>query len=113
VLASLLDAAFPTQDPSHVKASKVPQMIETLDEKFGKTDTEEVLKEWKKLYEGRLHESAYEEMAPAGELCDGELPSWTHARLSVEIDRDYVVPDVSAHEAKVRILSEDEKKKNK
>ena len=63
----------------------------------------QILETWKSLYATRFHDSAFEEMADPGELCDGELPSWRDARLRVEADPTVKVPQVSAHEAVMKL----------
>jgi len=58
---------------------------------------------WKTLFEKEAHETAFEEAADPGEQCDGELNSWRNDRLRAERDKNYKVPQVSAHEAATRL----------
>lgn len=100
-LARLLANKHPTIDPRSVKESKLAALVgEVTDEKI---KSKEVHAAWKTEYDTRMHDSAFDEMADPGEQCDGELPSWTRDRLSVEKDKNFNVPSVSAHEASTRL----------
>lgn len=100
-IAARLFQEFPAEDPGKLKLAKVARLLN--EKSIQAARAEGVLAEWKFLYERHAHDSAYEEMAEPGELCDGELPSWRNARLSVERDPTLSVPDVSASEAAMRL----------
>ena len=104
-IAKYLDEKFPTEDPSAVKPSRLKKLYK---DDLQKDAADQILAEWRRLFEARLHDTAYEDMADPGELCDGELPSWEHARLSVEQDPSIQVPYINAHEATI----ESKKKKS-
>ena len=99
-LANVLRDKFPNIDPRSLKESRI---VSLLPHSVPVVNTSEIHSEWKKIYEKSLHDSAFDEMADPGELCDGELPSWTRDRLRSEHDKDYEAPTVSAHEAKTRL----------
>ncbi len=99
-IAKSLREKFPNIDPRSLKESRV---LSLLPKTAPVSKLSEIHSEWKVIYEKSLHDSAFDEMADPGELCDGELPSWTRDRLRSEKDKDYDVPTVSAHEAKTRI----------
>ena len=96
-IAQLLDAAYPNEDPDSLKPRAIEEMLHK--QKIPKPDVAVLKEEWKKLYMQRIHETAFEETANPGELCDGELPSWRDARMRVEEDATVKVPSVSANEA--------------
>jgi hypothetical protein len=99
-LAKSLREKFPNIDPRSLKESRV---VSLLPKSASLSNVAEIHSEWKSIYEKSLHDSAFDEMADPGELCDGELPSWTRDRLRSEKDKDYEAPSVSAHEAKTRL----------
>jgi hypothetical protein len=100
-LAKLLREKFPNIDPRSLKESRIVSLLPHATTAV--SNHAEIHSEWKKIYEKSLHDSAFDEMADPGELCDGELPSWTRDRLRAENDKDYEAPTVSAHEAKTRL----------
>ena len=102
-IASRLLDAFPAEDPGKLKPAKVERLLKSQAVTLDRSSVDAVLEQWKFLYERHAHDSAYEDMADPGELCDGELPSWRNARLSVERDPTFIVPDVSASEAAWKI----------
>lgn len=105
-LGRLLLQEHPTVDPRSVKPSRLVTLTKKIMQSRASSETpdyEKVLDAWKSEYNKQMHDSAYEEMADPGEQCDGELPSWTRDRLSVEKDKNFNVPSVSAHEAITRI----------
>ncbi len=102
-IADSLFEQFPTEDPNKLKPAKLERMLKNTAAGTDKSAMVEVLRQWRILYERNAHDSAYEDMADPGELCDGELPSWRNARLSVERDPTVVVPDVSASEAALKL----------
>ncbi len=108
--ARLLDRNLPKEDPNFLKESRVKTFMRAL---IPAASTElnccDVHSHWKKFYNNRLHESAFEEMADPGEQCDGELPSWTRDRLKAEKDKSFTAPSVSGHEATVRLKQKVEK----
>jgi hypothetical protein len=102
-LVAFLTETYPNEDPTQIKLSKIPGLLKKgnfFDDAIAPTQLERIHSEWKKEYEKKLHDSAYEEMADPGELSDGELHSWRNARLSVEKDPTFHVPDVTVHEGK-------------
>jgi hypothetical protein len=101
-LARLLDKTHPKEDPNFLRESRIKSLAKPLTN-FSPIDFHRVHSEWKSIYNARLHDTAYEEMADAGEQCDGELPSWQRDRLRVEKDKTADIPSVSAHEATVRL----------
>ena len=101
-LAKLLRDKFPNIDPRSLKESRIGSLLPK-HSPAPVASMAEVHSEWKKIYEKSLHDSAFDEMADPGELCDGELPSWTRDRIRAEIDEKYEAPSVSAHEAKTRL----------
>lgn len=103
-IAALLDEKFPNRDPSRITVEALDKVVYSeLVMRVERSQLESVLAEWRRMYEKRLHDAAYEDMADPGELNDGELPSWRDARLRVEADPSVVVPDVSAREAANKI----------
>ena len=105
-VAKILSREYPTQDPRSLKESRVRVLARyVIRSRPGgaAVDIAKVHETWKDLYDAQLHETAFDEMADPGEQCDGELPSWTRDRLSVEKDKNYVVPSVCAHEASLRL----------
>jgi|LauGreDrversion4_2_1035121.scaffolds.fasta_scaffold2029858_1 hypothetical protein len=100
-IARGLREKFPNIDPRSLKESRVVSLLPH--SAAAGANLAEVHAEWKSIYEKSLHDSAFDEMADPGELCDGELPSWTRDRLRSEQDKDYEAPSVSAHEAKTRL----------
>lgn len=95
--ARILDDAFPNEDPATLKPRKIKEFLEKMN--IQSEDVATIKEEWEKLYLHRIHETAFEETANPGELCDGELPSWRDARLRVEKDPAAEVASVSANEA--------------
>jgi hypothetical protein len=105
-LARRLDEAAPDKDPASLKLAAIKSLAnslplpQALDREI---DFAQVQKAWNEMFLKRMHDSAYEDMADPGELCDGELPSWRDARLRVEADPKADVPSVSAHEAATKL----------
>ncbi len=97
----------PTIDPRTLKISKLKSLCQEINKSEisepNTKDLERIMSEWKLKYENQLHESAFDEVANPGELCDGELPSWTRDRKRVEQDKDAKVSTVSGHEAATRL----------
>lgn len=103
-VAKLLISKYPNQDPRSVREAKVKSFINPLLPKISESNIDEIPiseihQKWKKLYEARLHDTAFEEAADPGEQCDGELNSWRNDRLKAEKDKNFKAPSVSAHEA--------------
>jgi hypothetical protein len=101
-IARLLANKYPSQDPRALKESRIQTFLSALP-----ADTVQDIKiasvhsAWKDIYEAKLHDTAFDEAADPGELCDGELNSWRNDRLRVEKDKNASVPSVSAHEARI------------
>ena len=112
-IVELLANEYPKTDPRSIKAARVQLLSATALVKQGDSSTEisveDVHAAWRMEYDSRLHETAFDEMADPGEQCDGELPSWTRDRLSVERDPEFNVPTVSAHEAATRLKDKPKK----
>ena len=105
-LAKLLRRAHPQEDPRVLRESKVKSLASSVIKSpstLAGVNMNEVHRTWKSMYEREAHETAYQEAADPGELCDGELNSWRNDRLRAEQDRNYKVPQVSAHEATTRL----------
>ena len=106
-VAKLLVRQHPQEDPRSLRETRVKAFSDSILQKQDKSITDlnitEIHQAWKEIYNAQLHDTAFDEMADPGEQCDGELPSWTRDRLSVEKDKDFNVPTVSAHEASVRL----------
>jgi hypothetical protein len=109
-LAKILRTVHPQEDPRVLKESKVKLFASSvMKSRFPESgsatsvNVRELHEKWKTLFEKDAHETAYEEAADPGEQCDGELNSWRNDRLRAEEDRNYKVPQVSAHEAATRL----------
>jgi len=103
-LATLLDSSLPNEDPGAIKSPAVDKLCRQLMPALPSSlPLVEIHNTWKTLYLKRMHETAYEEVANPGELCDGELPSWRDARLRVEQDPTAQIASVSAHEAATKL----------
>jgi len=104
-LAGLLSQSFRKEDPTFMGADELKRFLNRSGAFLAKKDRDGILKQsdavrtrWREIFEQRMHDGV--ELAPAGELSDGELPSWSRANLAeagfaeaTEVDPDHVESD--------------------
>ncbi len=102
-VARILVNSFPACDPRDIKVTTVKKLLEETGIQAPSSSLSSVIASWKRIYNGKLYESVYGQMATTHEAYDGELPTGERDRLRVEADPNYKVPDVTAAEALLRI----------